>query len=492
MDRDGRVVTPLDPTQRARGAAALVDDGVEAVAVCFLHAYPTPRTSRRSRELARPRISRRSFVSLSSEVVAELREYPRCVTTCANAYVQPLMDRYLASLERELCDARLPRRPAADAFGGRPRLAGRQRAPSRSGCSSPARPAAASRPRCSASSRARTDVISFDMGGTTAKACLIEDGRDRDRPDDGGGARAPLQARLRPADQGARHRHDRDRRRRRLDRRRSTRSDCCKVGPHSAGADPGPACYGRGGTEPTVTDANLVLGFYDPGFFLGGRMALDRKAASRRPGDGRRASSASRRSRPPGASTRSSTESMAAAARIHLVEKGKDPRTLRDGRVRRRRAGACRRRRAHPRRARGDHSAGLGRGLVRSASSSRRSASSACAPPGRIWRRLRCRGDQRGPGRPGDRRAVRCSPRPALRRRDVTVERTADMRLVGQMHEINVPLPAGTIGAASLGAIRAAFADVYTRALHLALWRGRHRGDQLPRARAGPDARAVV
>src|SRR5262249_29568086 len=98
-----------------------------------------------------------------------------------------------------------------------------------------------------------------------------------------------------------------------------------RVGPHSAGADPGPACYGRGGMDPTVTDANLLLGYYDPGFFLGGRMALDRDAAE---------AALTRVGAKLGLTAveaawgihRTVTESMAAAARIHIVEKGKDPR----------------------------------------------------------------------------------------------------------------------------------------------------------------------
>ena len=189
---------------------------------------------------------------------------------------------------------------------------------------------------------------------------------------------------LRPADQGAGHRHDRDRRRRRLDRRRSTRSGCCasaRIPPAPIPARPATA---RGGTEPTVTDANLVLGYYDPGFFLGGRMALDRKAARRAR---RRHASAT----PLGLSVeRGGLGHPQGRDREHgrgrarpSGREGQGPAPLRHGRLRRRRAGACRRRGARAGRARGDHSAGLGRRLGAGLPRRAAVASSWCA-------RIRC------------------------------------------------------------------------------------------------------
>ena len=145
-------------------------------------------------------------------------------------------------------------------------------------------------------------VISFDMGGTTAKACLIEDGRievasmmeaarvHRFKRGSGLPIKAPVIDMIEIGAGGG-------------SIAGIDEVGLLRVGPRSAGADPGPACYGRGGTEATVTDANLVLGFYDPGFFLGGRMTLDRRAA-RKPSAGSARRSASPPSRPPAASTR--------------------------------------------------------------------------------------------------------------------------------------------------------------------------------------------
>ena len=148
------------------------------------------------------------------------------------------------------------------------------------------------------------------------------------------------------------------------------------------------------------------------------------------------------------------TESMAAAARIHLVEKGKDPRALCDGRVRRRRPRACGRRRAHPRHSRGHHSPRLGRGLVprlpRRAAQLRACALAIRCASRRAYDAAAINGILSELEAEG--RALLAEA--GIAGAQVTVERSADMRLVGQMHEINVPLPAGTIGEASLDAIR--------------------------------------
>ena len=235
--------TPLDERQvRARGAPSSSRDGVEAVAVCFLHAYRNPVARAGASARSSARASPALPVSLSSEVVPELREYERCVTTCANAYVQPLMDRYLERLEtraRRCAASRGALLPDAVRRRHRCAAATARRLPD----PPPgirARPAAASPRRSSAQLAGQTDVLSFDMGGTTAKACLIEDGRADVAPDDGGGARPSLQARARglpikvpvidmieigagggsiaPVDE----------------------LGLLKVGPRSAGADPGP------------------------------------------------------------------------------------------------------------------------------------------------------------------------------------------------------------------------------------------------------------
>ena len=263
-----------------------------------------------------------------------------------------------------------------------------------------------------------------------------------------------------------------------------------RVGPRSAGADPGPACYGRGGEEATVTDANLVLGYYDPAFFLGGRMSLDRKAAMTAVGKlgdeiGLSAIEAAH------GIHKVVTESMAAAARIHLVEKGKDPRAYTmvgfGG------AGPA-------------HAAGVARTLgIREVIIPPASGTASClgflvAPLS--FERVRSYPLRIAPGYDAaalnailgtledEGRALLAEA--GITGAQVTVERSADMRLVGQMHEINVPLPAGAISEVSLGAIRASFADVYTKRLHRVLRRGRDRGDQLSRTRGRPRAGALA
>ena len=174
LDRNGCIVAPLDANEVRAAVRQLVDDGIEAIAVCFLHSYADPSHERAVRALIEREFPE-VFVSLSSEVVAELREYPRAVTTCANAYVQPLMDRYLANLESEL---------ASRGFRGTLRLmhsagglvapAGARKFPIRLLESGPAGGGLAT--ALFGQLAGQNSVISFDMGGTTAKACLIENG----------------------------------------------------------------------------------------------------------------------------------------------------------------------------------------------------------------------------------------------------------------------------------------------------------------------------
>ena len=250
-------------------------------------------------------------------------EYQRCTTTCANAYVQPLFDRYLRRIERELWQR---------GFRGALRLmhsAGGLISPETARAfpirlleSGPAGGGLAT--VLFGRAAGLDDVISFDMGGTTAKACLIEGGRAEIAPmmeaarvhrfkrGSGLPIKAPVIDMIEIGAGGG-------------SIAAIDETGLLRVGPHSAGADPGPACYGQGGTEPTVTDANLLLGYYDPGFFLGGRMKLDRDAAER---------ALARVGAKLGLSAvatawgihRLVTENMAAAARIHIVEKGRDPR----------------------------------------------------------------------------------------------------------------------------------------------------------------------
>ena len=326
IDRDGAHRDARSTRARcAPRSRQLVADGVRGDRGLLPARLPQPG-ARAGRRRDRPRgVPRARRSRCRSEVVAELCEYQRCVTTCANAYVQPLMDRYLERLETRARRARLRRRAAADAFGRRPRLAGRRRAPSRSACSNRGPAGGGLATALFGELAGQKDVISFDMGGTTAKACLIEDGRaeiapmmeagrvHRFKKGSGLPIKAPVIDMIEIGAGGG-------------SIAAIDEVGLLQVGPHSAGSDPGPACYGLGGTKPTVTDANLVLGYYDPGFFLGGRMTLDLEAA--------RARRRRRVAEPLGLSAEEAAwgihkvviESMAAAARVHLVEKGKDPR----------------------------------------------------------------------------------------------------------------------------------------------------------------------
>jgi 5-oxoprolinase (ATP-hydrolysing) len=456
MDRDGNVVIPLDLDGVRRAAQSLVDDGVEAVAVGFLHAYRNPAHEQAAGAAIRalyPEVT----VSLSSDVVAELWEYQRIATTCANAFVQPLMDRYVERLERELWQR---------GFGGKLYLmhsAGGLTAPDTARAlpirlieSGPAGGALAT--AYFGRLAGKGDLISFDMGGTTAKACLIVKGRaavaaemeaarvHRFKKGSGLPVKAPVIDMIEiGAGGGSIGAID--------------EVGLLRVGPHSAGADPGPACYGRGGTAATVTDANLVLGYYDSHFFLGGHIALDQIAAEHALGKLGAQISLSAIETASGIH-RVVTESMAAAARIHIVEKGADPRAY--AMVAFGGAGPA-------------HAAGVAR-ILGVTEVIIPPASGAASALGFLAAPLSFEQVQSHPLRLDaadaaeriDAIVTRLEAEVAARLAGagippevVTTERSADMRLFGQLHEINVALPQGRIDAAALARLRADFARVY-------------------------------
>ncbi|MFI5012423.1 MAG: hydantoinase B/oxoprolinase family protein [Hyphomicrobiales bacterium] len=456
MDRDGNAIVPLDLEAVRMAVRRLKAEGVEAIAVCFLHAYRNPAHERAAGEAIRalyPEIA----VSLSSDVVAELWEYQRLVTTCANAFVQPLMDLYVRRLERELWQRGF--RGALHLMHSAGGLVSPETArafPIRLLESGPAGGGLAT--AFFGEMAGKKDVISFDMGGTTAKACLIEDGHaaiaaemeaarvHRFKKGSGLPIKAPVIDMIEVGAGGG-------------SVAAIDEVGLLRVGPHSAGADPGPACYGRGGTEPTVTDANLLLGYYDPGFFLGGRMSLDREAAERA-----LASVGAKLKLTPLETAwgihRTVTESMAAAARIHIVEKGKDPR--RYAMVGFGGAGPA-------------HAAGVARILgVREVLIP--PASGAASALGFLAAPLSFEQVRSHPLRLDSPNAAATIDAvlgeleretqarlvaAGVAETDIAIERAADMRLFGQLHEINVGLPAGKITQASLPEIEAAFATAY-------------------------------
>jgi N-methylhydantoinase A len=322
---DGSVAVALDEPFVERLGRELGEAGIDAVAVSFLHSFTNPEHERRARD-ALLRAAPALRVSLSSEVVPEIREFERTTTTVANVYVQDLMARYLT----ELGD-RLTRR----GFGGRlyvmlssggiATVETAKRFPIRLLESGPAAGALAAATYGRAGGH--PDLVSFDMGGTTAKLCVVEEGRPlvadefevdrRYRLKRGSGTpvRVPVIDMIEIGVGGG-------------SIARVNRLGLLEVGPDSAGADPGPACYGLGGTRPTVTDADLVLGYLDPAYFLGGRMELDVDAA--------RDAIEREVAGPLGMTAEDAAwgihtivnENMANAARVHAVERGKDPTAL--------------------------------------------------------------------------------------------------------------------------------------------------------------------
>ena len=321
MAADGEVLLALDEAGVERSAHAMAAAGVAAVAIGFLHAYRWPEHERRARAIVARVMGPRVTVCISSEVCPEMREYERFSTTCANAYVRPLMAGYLLRL-RELLDAQSLTCPLLLMMsgGGITTLDHATRFPVRLVESGPAGGAIL------AAHLARecglADVMAFDMGGTTAKVCLISGGEpERSRRFEVGrvyrnlkGSGLPLRIPVIElveigAGGGSIGRVDAMAR--------------ITVGPDSAGAEPGPACYARGGAEATVTDANLVLGRIDGQKFAGGRMPLDlaRAQAALEGGVGARLGTDAYWAA--AGVSEIVEENMANAARVHAIERGK-------------------------------------------------------------------------------------------------------------------------------------------------------------------------
>ena len=327
MDHLGQVVRPLDPADAERAVRALLDQGVEAIAVCLLHAYANPAHE----ELIKATILRLAPglpVSISSEVLPEIKEYERTSSTVINAYIMPIVARYLERLGRDLEEQGV-RGPLLimQSNGGLMTAAAAAAKPMHIVESGPAGGVVG------AQALARTigaeDVITFDMGGTTAKAAIIERGalsRTLEYQVGGGimtGSRLLTGAgyllkvpAIDLAEVGA-------------GGGSIVRIDpggAMTVGPESAGAAPGPVCYRTGGAEPTITDANLILGYLNPDYLVGGALRLDA-------GRARRVFEAEV-ARPLGLSLehaaygahRIAAASMIRAIRAVSIERGRDPR----------------------------------------------------------------------------------------------------------------------------------------------------------------------
>jgi N-methylhydantoinase A len=322
---DGTTLRELDEAYVERLASELAASGVEAVAIVFLHSFTNP-TAERAARAAVQRAAPALRISISSEVVPEIREFERASTTIANVYVQALVERYLRELE-----ARLQRLGCAGGLflmlssGGIATVDTAVRYPVRLLESGPAAGALAATAYGLAAGH--PNLLSFDMGGTTAKLCVIDQGRPliahayevdrvyRFKKGSGLPITIPVIEMIEIGTGGG-------------SIARVDPLGLLKVGPDSAGSVPGPVCYARGGSAPTVTDADLILGYLDPAYFLGGRLRLDV--------DGARRAIKQQIADPLGLSVevaawgihQIANENMANAARVHALERGKDPHRL--------------------------------------------------------------------------------------------------------------------------------------------------------------------
>lgn len=319
---DGSTYEELDVAYVERLTAELAQHGIEAIAICFLHSFTNPAAERQARA-AVGNVAPHLRVSISSDVVPEIGEFERASTTIANVYVQELVHNYLRRLEERL-----------DAIGftgnfylmlssgGIATVDTTVRFPVRLLESGPAAGALAASAYGMAADL--PDLISFDMGGTTAKICVIDKGKPliahdfevdriyRFKKGSGLPIKLPVIELIEIGTGGG-------------SVARVDALGLLKVGPDSAGADPGPVCYGLGGEEPTVTDANLILGYLDPGYFLGGKMSLELDKAKQMVQE--------KIAEPLNLSLEEAAwgihqianENMANAARVHALERGKDP-----------------------------------------------------------------------------------------------------------------------------------------------------------------------
>ncbi len=264
---DGTVAVPLRRSSVAVCLAKLAREGVDSVAVCYLHSYRNPKHEIETGRAVTRRLPQ-AYVSLSSEVLPQIKEYERVWTTVVNAYVGPALARYLERLAAEL-RARGYRGDVLvmQSHGGVAPVRESARLAAGAVLSGPAGGVAAG--RYAARLLAEGNLITFDMGGTSTDIALLQRGEPQLTGEKRVGiARVALPAldiHTLGAGGGSVAWVDPGR--------------SLHVGPESAGADPGPACYAKGGARATVTDANLVLGYLDPGNFLGGRIPLDAAAA---------------------------------------------------------------------------------------------------------------------------------------------------------------------------------------------------------------------
>lgn len=452
---DGEVVQALDTDALLAAVAKLKAAGIATLAISFLHAYANAAHELQARKVIRDHYPE-LFVSLSSEVAPQIREYERTSTTVANAYIKPLADSYLELMGHEIAQLGIK----APLFmmlsnGGLTHMDEAKRVPIQLLESGPAAGALAGS-TFGLRSKAR-DVLAFDMGGTTAKLAIVEGG-------------APLIAYQFEAGRQQRFMEGSG-----LPINISTIElieigagggsiatldalGLLKVGPESAGAAPGPACYQRGGTAPTVTDANLVLGYLDAATFAGGTMHIDPALAHAAIAPLAAQSGLSIEDAAWGIHS-VVNENMAAAARVHVAERGHHAgnfsllATGGGGPLH-----ACEvARRLGIARLICPPSAGVASalGLLMAPARIDRVATVASRLSDMDWRAFE------NAYLKLEREAVTVISKTVVKRSKVTIARSADMRFAGQGFELVVALPKGTYTARSMPALRAAFRVVY-------------------------------
>lgn len=455
ITRDGTVLVEPDRSDVESAVDRLVAEGVEAIAICLLHSYLNPVNEQRVADFVRELVPHIP-VTISSDVAPVIREYERTSTTVADAYVRPLTDAYLTEMKDGL---------TALGFGGNLylMLSGGGSASVESVRRDPIR-LLESGPAAGALAAGHYGiltesgpVISFDMGGTTAKLCVLSDGRpavvntlevartrrfmrgsgmpivipsvDLIEVGAGGGSIARLDA-----------------------------LGLLKVGPDSASAEPGPVCYGLGGTEPTLTDANLLLGLLDPDYFLGGQLRLDLESAL---------SAFERLGAQAGMAAIDAAwgvhqvvnENMAQAARMHLQERNLDPRKV--AMIAFGGAGPA-------------HAAGLARllgttrlvfplgagatsalGCLIAPLSFQFTRSAVSVLEETDWKDINTMYNSMAEN------GYDALAEAGVPRGEVQIVREADLRVYGQQHELTVPVPAGRLGIGAVPTLKAAFAKTY-------------------------------
>src|SRR6059036_2957563 len=450
---DGSVRSPLDEADARRAVRELVAREVTTLAICLLHAYLNPLHERRLAEIVgeeAPHVT----VTMSHEVSPTFREYERTSTTVVNAYVMTAVREYLRGLAAAMTERGYRGRLfVMQSSGGVATAEAMQRYPVRMIESGPA--AGALMAGVYGELVGHRDLIAFDMGGTTAKLALIEKGRpytttafELHRVDNAPGSGLPVNIQAIDlveigAGGGSIAR---------------ARLGVIAVGPESASSVPGPACYGRGGAEPTVTDANVVLGYINPEYFAGGSITLQPRAAARAIDE--------KVARPLGLALEDAAwgihvivnTNMELATRVVSIERGRDPRDLTfvafggSGPVH-----GCRLAQA----------LGIPRVILPAAAGVTAAIGLLAAEVkfdvARTWVRRLDALDPAALTTMYDEMAAQAAAvvRGAAVAGTVTLARSLDARYVGQGYELTVPVPAGRLDAAALARIRAAFDEIY-------------------------------